>query len=446
MGLTGAAEPTVGKSRSPSRTRRRVEAAKREERLRRRTVDREESSRLSRSGLKDDNASSSTKTRVRLAYRSPLKLAGLHPVIRALEMGRRRRFVDDRASVEIRRARSPAPTDVNGNHRVPRKNGGARTRSTFWTRAPRRGRRARRFQAVSRTRWREARSFETGRSNLRGAHGASNARGERRATRASTKASDRGGGDGVRGGALREYAVVCAYPRVPVCGPRARRRVSCFLRARRNAVDRLGRDASQASNARFQRRINRCFGSEVAFVARRAVFLSENAPRPSVCRPAAQRARGSSSSARRSSAGTRARSRRRDGPRRPPRRARTRGNASARAGNRIRKSATDFCHQLRLGTHTECEASPRSCVRGSGGAVSPDLEARPTAAPDPRRLKSARGGSPGPSCARRGARSGRRGTSLLPLASGPWFSRRAGNHGGRGEAPRARPRGGPRGA
>ena len=36
-----------------------------------------------------------------------MKLAGLHPVIRAVDMGRRRHSVDDRASVEIQRARTP---------------------------------------------------------------------------------------------------------------------------------------------------------------------------------------------------------------------------------------------------------------------------------------------------------------------------------------------------
>ena len=149
--LTGAAEPTVEWVDVTERDETEVEAAKREERLRRRTAKaakRGESFReRGERGLKDDNASSSTKTRVRLAYRSPLKLAGLHPVIRALEMGRRRRFVDDRASVEVGARGRPRRTDVNGNHRVPvyqKRDDANDTRSTFWTRASPL-RRARRF-------------------------------------------------------------------------------------------------------------------------------------------------------------------------------------------------------------------------------------------------------------------------------------------------------------
>lgn len=106
-----------------------------------------------------ENASWSTKTRVRLAYRSPLKLAGLHPVIRALEMGRRRRFVDDRASVEIRRARSPAPYGRQSPCSAkPRRT----TTYAFDVLDARLAVEARPSLLRISTRWRKARTFETG--------------------------------------------------------------------------------------------------------------------------------------------------------------------------------------------------------------------------------------------------------------------------------------------
>lgn len=105
----------------------------------------------------DDGAIRSTTTRVRLAYRSPLKFAGLHPVIRALEMGRHRHLVNDRAAVEIRRVRSPV-TDGGTRRRA---NEGKQKKDVSDVLDARLAAEARPSLLRMTTRWRKSRTFET---------------------------------------------------------------------------------------------------------------------------------------------------------------------------------------------------------------------------------------------------------------------------------------------
>ena len=97
--LTGAARPTVEW----------VELTEKDETERERLV----GAREAEGKEHDDGVTTraprvrSAKTRVRLSYRTPLAFAGLHPLIRAVEMRRRRHAINDRACVEVRRVRSP---------------------------------------------------------------------------------------------------------------------------------------------------------------------------------------------------------------------------------------------------------------------------------------------------------------------------------------------------
>ena len=306
--LTGAAEPTVewvdvterdeteGRSgeerRASSSTN--GESGERGESFRERG-ERGESFR--ESGLKDDNASSSTKTRVRLAYRSPLKLAGLHPVIRALEMGRRRRFVDDRASVEIRRARSPAPY---GRQRQSPRSSLPKTRRceryAFDVLDARLAVEARpSFLRIS-TRWREARTFETG-TRSKTTYAVTHEGVDTLATSVGRhafrqKASFEAEATRVRGGAnaSTRRLRVSASSRLRSARETPSLVFFCEREGTRWTVS--GETRVPASNAASNAE-SAAMPSvpEVAFVARRALFLSENASRPSA--PAAQRlARG----------------------------------------------------------------------------------------------------------------------------------------------------------
>jgi hypothetical protein len=105
----------------------------------------------------------STTTRVRLAYRSPLKFAGLHPVIRALEMGRHRHLVNDRAAVEVRRVRSPVSD--GGTNKKGRPNEGeqekTRRQNVSDVLDARLAAEARPSLLRMTTRWRKARTFDT---------------------------------------------------------------------------------------------------------------------------------------------------------------------------------------------------------------------------------------------------------------------------------------------
>jgi hypothetical protein len=105
----------------------------------------------------------STTTRVRLAYRSPLKVAGLHPVIRALEMGRHRHLVNDRAAVEVRRVRSPVSD--GGTNKKGRTNEGeqekTRRQNVSDVLDARLAAEARPSLLRMTTRWRKARTFDT---------------------------------------------------------------------------------------------------------------------------------------------------------------------------------------------------------------------------------------------------------------------------------------------
>jgi len=105
----------------------------------------------------------STTTRVRLAYRSPLKFAGLHPVIRALEMGRHRHLVNDRAAVEVRRVRSPVSD--GGTKKKGRPNEGeqkkTRRKNVSDVLDARLAAEARPSLLRMTTRWRKARTFDT---------------------------------------------------------------------------------------------------------------------------------------------------------------------------------------------------------------------------------------------------------------------------------------------
>ena len=293
--LTGAAEPTVEWVDVTERDE--TEGRSGEERRASSSFERGESG---ESGLKDDNASSSTKTRVRLAYRSPLKLAGLHPVIRALEMGRRRRFVDDRASVEIRRARSPAP--YGRQRQSPRS---AKTEDcttyAFDVLDARLAVEARPSLLRISTRWREARTFETG-TRSKTTYAVTHEGVDTLATSVGRhafrqKASFEAEATRVFGGAdaSTRRLRVSASSRLRSARETPSLVFFCEREGTRWTVS--GETRVPASNAASNAE-SAAMPSvpEVAFVARRALFLSENAPRPSVPRPsvpAAQRlARG----------------------------------------------------------------------------------------------------------------------------------------------------------
>ena len=222
-----------------------------------------------------ENASWSTKTRVRLAYRSPLKLAGLHPVIRALEMGRRRRFVDDRASVEIRRARSPAPYGRQSPCSAkPRRT----TTYAFDVLDARLAVEARPSLLRISTRWRKARTFETG-TGSKTTYAVTHEGVDTLDTLAPSL-----GRHAFRQKASFEAEAVRVFGGADASTRRARVSASSALRSARETPSLVffyaregtrwtvsGETRVPASNAASD-------SSEVAFVARRAFFLSENAP------------------------------------------------------------------------------------------------------------------------------------------------------------------------
>ena len=288
--LTGAAEPTVEWVDVTERDE--TEGRSGEEKRASSSFERGESG---ESGLKDDNASSSTKTRVRLAYRSPLKLAGLHPVIRALEMGRRRRFVDDRASVEIRRARSPAPYGRQLQYSAkPRRT----ATYAFDVLDARLAVEARPSLLRISTRWREARTFETG-TRSKTTYAVTHEGVDTLATSVGRhafrqKASFEAEATRVFGGAdaSTRRLRVSASSRLRSARETPSLVFFCEREGTRWTVS--GETRVPASNAASNAE-SAAMPSvpEVAFVARRALFLSENAPRPSAPRPSAQRlARG----------------------------------------------------------------------------------------------------------------------------------------------------------
>ena len=246
-----------------------------------------------------ENASSSTKTRVRLAYRSPLKLAGLHPVIRALEMGRRRRFVDDRASVEIRRARSPAPYGRQLQYSAkPRRT----ATYAFDVLDARLAVEARPSLLRISTRWRKARTFETG-TGSKTTYAVTHEGVDTLDTLAPSL-----GRHAFRQKASFEAEAVRVFGGANASTRRLRVSASSRLRSARETpslvffCEREGTRWTVSGETRVPSS-NAASDSEVAFVARRAFFFSENAPydaptsiavtpRPPVT-PAAQRlARG----------------------------------------------------------------------------------------------------------------------------------------------------------
>ena len=292
--LTGAAEPTVEW----------VDVTERDE-TEGLAETRASSSTTGESGERGEreNASSSTKTRVRLAYRSPLKLAGLHPVIRALEMARRRRFVDDRASVEIRRARSPAPY----GRRLPRSAKPQRTATyAFDVLDARLAVEARPSLLRISTRWRKARTFETGTAGSKTTYAVTHEGVDTLDTLAPSL-----GRHAFRQKASFEAEAVRDFGGADPFTRRARVSASSRLRSAREMPSLVffcaregarwtvsGETRVPASNAASDSESSESAAPsvpEVAFVARRAFFFCENAPydppRPSA--PDAQRlARG----------------------------------------------------------------------------------------------------------------------------------------------------------